>query len=103
MSEALKPIVEQIPSRDSDISAVGSANAPVVFADVAAAYGLLDGVGRISLIMMRQMPVAGQALPGVDQIVTAHLRMGMNAVLSLRNACDGILAMAAPVPKEELN
>ena len=94
MSEDAKPTtIEHLPSVENQISALASANAPVVFFDAAAAYAHMEGVGSITLTCLRTLSVDGAARS--DHIVTAHLRASLPALARLRAAIDSIEAMVA--------
>jgi hypothetical protein len=93
-----RPQVEQLPTRVGDTSAIGSANAPFVFFENAPVFGIRQGVGHITLTAQRAFPSPdGDAL--TDHVIVAHLRMGLEAALQLRNAIDGLISLAAGKPE----
>lgn len=75
-------------------STVASAH-PFLYFDSASAFGHMDGVIRITLEALRDMPTPGSAV-SLDLVIVAHLRMSVPAALSLKAAIDGALLLAAP-------
>jgi hypothetical protein len=67
-----------------------------VFFDSAPVYGLSPGgIGQITL--EANTLIAGpDGRVQIDRVVVCHLRSSLPAILSLRNAIDAILTMAAP-------
>ena len=65
-----------------------SAVAPFVCFDFATAWGLHDGVATVTLEALRIFNTSG----GVEKnfVITAHLKMGMEALAQLRSALDAI-------------
>ena len=80
--------VESIPSRNEGVSALASANAPVIYFDLASAWVLKDGVVAITLEMSRYM--TAPTGPAQDFAVSAHLRMGLEAARGLRQALEDV-------------
>jgi hypothetical protein len=99
--EPAKPVVENIPSVAEGISAIASANAPFVYFENAPFFGLLNGVGKITLIASRQIAQGADAAVLVDQVIVGHLVGNLPALRSLRAAIDGVLLMAEPAPQGE--
>ena len=95
--------VEAIPSIRGGHSAVASANAPFLYFDNAPFYGLLNGVGQVTLDANRNFGVDAEGKPIIDRVIIAHLRCNLNAVRGLRAALDRILFMAEPKPQGPTN
>jgi hypothetical protein len=92
-----KSPVEIIPSIEGGISAIASAHAPFLYFENAPAFGHMNGVIRITLTASRIIP--GDAA-SQDHVIIAHLRMSVPAAVSLKNAKDGALLLAAPVSEK---
>ena len=97
-----KPPVETIPSVQGGISAIGSAHAPLLYFEEASAFGILNGVVRITLEAHRIFPTEGEAA-AVDRVVVAHLRMSAPAAMSLKASTEGVLLIEAPGPTQTRN
>jgi hypothetical protein len=95
--------VEQIPSVAGGISAMASANAPFIYFDGVPNYGFNGQIANITLEVVRFVSVPGPITPQVDRVSVAHLRMTLDAMRSLKNAIEGIEAMAHPVPEGAKN
>jgi hypothetical protein len=95
--------VEQIPSIASGISAIASANAPFIYFDGAPNFGFNGGIANITIEAIRFNPVAGTTRVLADRVIVAHLRMGLDALRSLKGAIEGIELLAQPVPEGEKN
>ena len=89
-------VVEQIPSIVGNISALASANAPFVYFDRVSNYGLNGGIANMTLEIIRFHPSAAGVGVHADRVVVAHLRMSLQAVLSLKAAIAGIELVAKP-------
>ena len=99
-----KPPVEIIPSVQGGISAIGSAHAPLLYFDAASAFGVRNGVVRITLEADRIFPTGGGGeAAAVDRVVVAHLRMSAPAAMSLKAAIEGVLLIEAPGPTQTKN
>lgn len=96
------PHVEVVPSIQGTISAIGSANAPFIYFDVASSFGIRDGVANITLEAARHM-INADGMAVFDRVVTAHIRMGVGAVRSLKAALDGIELLAKGAPEGPKN
>lgn len=92
------PIVEVIPSTQGSVSAIASAHAPFLYFENAPAFGHIGGVIRVTLTASRDMPVNNEQKVMSDTVVVAHLRMNINAALSLKFAIEGALLLANPPP-----
>ncbi len=104
MAEKADPaIIENIPSVAGGISGIGSAQAPFVYFENAPFYGLLNGVGQVTLEAGRIFGVDATGKPVLDTVIVAHLRRNLPAIRSLRAALDGILLMAEPKPEGPSN
>lgn len=96
--EPTKAIVEIIPSVSGEISAIASANAPFIYFESAPFYGLLNGVGKVTLEVSRQIANAPGGGVLFDRVLVGYLVGNIPAIRSLRSALDGILLMAEPTP-----
>jgi hypothetical protein len=94
---------ENIPNTSGQISAIASANAPFIYFENAPFFGLLNGVGQISLSAGRPMVVTAEGPIAGDIVLVAHLRGNLPAIRALRGALDGILLMAEPKPEGPAN
>jgi len=102
--EADKPsVIETIPSVRGSISAIGSANAPFIYFENVPFYGLLNGVGQITMEAGRIFGADADGKVILDRVVVAHLRGNIPAIRALRAALDGILLMAEPKPEGPAN
>jgi hypothetical protein len=101
MSDTASPphTVEVIPSVQGGLSAIASANAPFIYFDNAPFYGVLNGVGQVTLEAARLFGAAEDGRPIIDRAIVAHLRGNLHAIRSLRAALDGILLLAEPKPQ----
>ncbi len=91
--------IEQIPSVRGGISAIASGSAPFIYFDNTPFYGLLNGVGQITLEAVRVFGADETGQPVLDRVVVAHLRGNLHAIKGLRAALDGIILMAEPKPE----
>src|SRR5712692_9140747 len=89
-------IVEQIPSVEGGISAIGSLGAPIIFFDGVATMGHYNGIAHVCLTAMRFL----HHPDGVknDSVIVAHLRMNLLALKALKDAIEKIELMVKPVP-----
>jgi hypothetical protein len=78
------PITEHVPSVKGDLSAIASANAPLIFFDSISNAGFYNGIAHITLEAMRFITINGTATN--DRVVTAYLRMNYAALTSLKAA-----------------
>ena len=92
--------VEVIPSLRGEVSALASASAPIIFFDKVPIVGHANGVLRITLEAIRDMPMP-QGGSGADRVVVAHLRMSVASAKALRVALDRALLLAAPAAKAD--
>lgn len=98
--EQKKPrVVETVPSVEGGVSALASANAPIIFFDLVAAPGVYNGVAHLSLLAMRFLPGPDGHIVR-DNYVTAHLRMNIPALMVLREAVNRALAAAEAPPAD---
>lgn len=99
---AADPIpTEQIPSVAGGISAIGSANAPIVFVDGVPVMGYYNGIAHMTLAAMRFLPGPERVIS--DNVIVAHLRMNMPALQALKEAITKIELLAAPVDEKSKN
>jgi hypothetical protein len=97
------PPVEIIPSVTGGISAIASAGAPFIYFDSANFYGLINGVGQVTLEASRLMAAGPDGRIAIDRVVVAHLKCSLTAIKGLRAALDGIILMAEPKPEGPAN
>lgn len=95
--------VEIIPSVKGGISALASADAPFIYFENAPFFGLLNGVGQVTLEAGRVFGADADGRPIVDRVLVGHLRGSLPAIKSLRAALDGIILMAKPKPEGPAN
>jgi hypothetical protein len=88
-------------NRKSETSRVGggslapdSTNAPFIYFDMAPSYGVTSGILGVTLEAVRTMRVENNIVN--DRVVTAHLRMSLEAAKQLRAALDGAILIASP-------
>jgi hypothetical protein len=93
--------VEQIPSVEGGISAIGSLGAPIILFDGVATMGHYNGIAHCCLTALRFL----HHPDGVknDSVIVAHLRMNMQALKALKDAIEKIELMVKPVPEGEKN
>ena len=104
MSDEPKPVrtLETIPSTEGAISAIASGNAPIIFFDHTPTFGYYNGIAHITLTTMRFMPIS-EGKGGQDHMVTAHLRMNIQALKSLKATIEAIEKSIEKPPSESLN
>jgi hypothetical protein len=81
-------ITEQVPSIQGGLSGMASANAPLIFFDEIHAAGHYNGIVHITLEALRFTGVGGGMVN--DRVVTAHLRMNVQALVALKQAVANI-------------
>jgi len=82
---------------DAGGNATASGLAPFVYFDVATIAGMNSGgVAHVTLEAIRHMASTTTNSPVKDFVVVAHLRMGIDAVRSLRKALQSIEELAVP-------
>jgi len=74
-------------------------HAPFIFYEVAPAFGVTNGVINITLSANRTWVGPNGVVN--EQVVVAYLRGNIQAILSLRQAIDNALLLAAPTPTPE--
>jgi hypothetical protein len=87
------PVIEIIPGRAGEISAIASASAPFLYFDGAPNYGFYGGIANVTLEAIRHTSSAGSVWK--DRVIVAHLRMSLEAAESLKAALEGVLLLAA--------
>jgi hypothetical protein len=97
----VKPPIPSQGSAQGAVAAVDSSHAPILFFDAAPSFGCVSGIVRVTLVAQRLIPTDGQ-YPHSDVVIVGHLRMGVEAALSLKNALEGALLLASP-PAERPN
>jgi hypothetical protein len=78
-----------------------TAHAPFIFFEGAPAFGFTNGVVNITLSANRTWVGSGGVVN--DQVVVAYLRGNIPAALSLRQAIDSALLLAAPTQEGKAN
>ena len=89
-------IVEHLPSIEGGVSALASANAPVLFFDGVGAAGIHHGVAYIDLQVSRFSAVGDGVV--ADRVTVAHLRMGLVAGHALKEILAKLEFAVQPVP-----
>ena len=86
------------PTKLPPIELEGAAEAPVLVFDETPIFGVMVGMGRVTLSVLVQDE---DGKGGVKQrrVVVAHLRGNALAFEALRHAIDGMEAMVAPPPE----
>lgn len=79
-----------------------TAHAPFIFYEGAPAFGFINGVVNITLSASRTW-VGSEGGVVNDQVVVAYLRGNIPAALSLRQAIDSALLLAAPTQEGKAN
>jgi hypothetical protein len=64
--------VETIPSVRGGLSALASANAPFIFFDNATFFGVLNGIGQVTLEANRNFGADAAGVPIIDRAIVAH-------------------------------
>lgn len=77
-------------------------HAPFIFYEVAPAFGFTNGVVNITLSANRTYAGPDRAIVN-EQVVVAYLRGNVQAALSLRQAIDSALLLAAPTGQEKVS
>ena len=73
-----------------------NADAPLLYFENAPCYGLMNGIGQITLEAAKLLGVDAGGKPIIDRAIVAHLRGNLPAMKSLRAALDGIILLAEP-------
>jgi hypothetical protein len=103
---AAPPQVEIIPSVEGSLSAIASANAPMLYFEEAPVFGAYNGVLRVTLTAGRLLPQRPSAPDGPygvsrDHVVVAHLRMTVPAARLLKAAIDDAILLATPAAGDQ--
>ena len=77
-------------------------HAPFIFYEVAPAFGFTNGIVNVTLSANRTYAGAKGAVVN-EQVVVAYLRGNVQAALSLRDAINSALLLAAPTPQGKAN
>jgi hypothetical protein len=89
-----------------DLPAIGVAHeahhAPIVFFDNAATLAHFQGVVAVSLSAITWQQTDGPG-PRIEQMMVAHLRTTVQGAISLRDAINSALLLAAPAKSEASN
>jgi hypothetical protein len=84
------------------VSVADTPHAPFIFFEIAPAVGFTNGV--VSLTLSANRTVIGQGGAVVnEQVVVAYLRGNVPAAVSLRQAIDSALLLAAPTQEGKAN
>ena len=75
------------------MSAIASANAPIVFVDQVLNAGFYNGFAHMTLAALRFVSINGA--PTDDSMVTGYLRMNYAALMGLKSAIEHIEKVAA--------
>ena len=94
MADDPNPTPPVIPS----FSTSGSVHAPFLYFENASAFGVLNGIVQITLEARRLFPSETGEKLVVDRVAVAHLRMNIQAALSLKAAIESALLLASPTP-----
>lgn len=90
---------------EAGVGSIDGAIAPFIFTDNAAALGYYNGIAHIAHITLTAMRFRprNDDKPGavVDTVVTAHLRMNLPALASLKAAIEKIEFLAKPAASSE--
>jgi hypothetical protein len=86
---------EARPEKVTAIPVSDSPHAPFIFYENAPAFGFMNGVVNITLSANRTYAGLDGAIVN-EQVVVAYLRGNVPAALSLRQAIDNALLLAAP-------
>ncbi len=89
------------PAKGAIIQVSDVPHAPFIFYEVAPAFGFMNGVVNITLSANRTW--AGPNGIVNEQVVVAYLRGNIPAALSLRQAIDDALLLAAPTGEGKSN
>jgi len=91
---------ELIPARRNEVSALASADAPILYCDWIGPKGFNNNVVALTLEAVRLMAIGGQVVP--DRVVVGHLRMPLQTMRLLRAAIDEIeLLVKSPASNEK--
>ena len=93
------PVARELGTDDTPagVGAIDGAIAPFIFTDGAAALGYYNGIAHMTLTALRFRPRSDEKAGTVmDSVVTAHLRMNMVALASLKAAIEKIELLAQP-------
>jgi hypothetical protein len=101
MEESLADNPDTHPTKEATIAVSDTAHAPFVFFEMAPAFGFTNGVVNITLSANRTL-VGPEGVIN-EQVVVAYLRGNVQAALSLRQAIDSVLLMAAPTGAGKAN
>ncbi|HEX3984503.1 MAG TPA: hypothetical protein VHX12_12470 [Acidisoma sp.] len=94
--------VENIPSLQGSVSALGSADAPFLYFENAPAFGTMNGIIKVTLTATRDMVLLNGQIAS-DHVVVAHMRMNVHAAKALKAALEGALLLASPSASDTPN
>ena len=98
MADNPEPSPEKVPA----VSISDTPHAPFIFYENAPAFGVMNGVVNITLSAHRAYAGLDGAIIN-EQVVVAYLRGNIPAALSLRQAIDNALLLAAPTGEGKAN
>ena len=93
---------EARPEKVPAIPVSDTPHAPFIFYEIAPAFGFTNGVVNITLSANRTYAGPDGAIVN-EQIVVAYLRGNVPAAISLRQAIDNALLLAAPTGQKEVS
>jgi hypothetical protein len=90
------------PAEGAIISVSDAPHAPFIFYEVAPAFGFTNGVVNVTLSANRTW-IGSDGKVMNEQVIVAYLRGNVQAALSLRQAIDSALLLAAPTGEGKSN
>ena len=94
-------VSELVPCRRNEVSAIASADAPMVYCDWIGPTGCSQSVVAITLEAIRLMTVGGEVVH--DRVVVGHLRMPLQTMRVLRKALEEMEAFGKTPASSEKN
>jgi hypothetical protein len=94
-------VSEIIPSRRNGVSAIASADAPILYCDWIGPKGCNQNVAAITLEAIRLMTVGGEVVH--DRVVVGHLRMPLQTMRVLRMALEEMELLGKTPASSEKN
>ena len=94
--------IEAWEAKEMAIPISDTPHAPFIFYENAPAFGFTNGIINLTLSANRTWLGSDGGVVN-DQVVIAYLRENILAALSLRQALDNVLLLAAPTPEGKAN
>jgi hypothetical protein len=94
-------VSEIVPCRRNEVSAIASADAPIVYCDWIGPTGSSQNVVAITLEAIRLMTVGGEVVH--DRVVVGHLRMPLQTARVLRKALEEMELLGKTPASSEKN